>query len=157
VRQEKKGNRVDRDERDDQIIRWFNGNKRCVYYEPNGKQAEFTSLIGTTKNMVSIESAANGTGKTSLVVNAIASIIWGPQTKWFDLPNFKNWTFPKRIRYITDPKLVEEIGPFHTEIEKWWPRGRYEAHKAGKSYFSQYKANGWVVDVMTLRARRQTI
>ncbi len=46
-------------------------------------------------------------------------------------------------------RLVEEIGPFHSEIEKWWPKGRFEAIKAGKNYYSQYKANGWVIDVMT--------
>lgn len=88
-------------------------------------------------------------GKTSGIVNIIGNLIFGPQTKYFDSPTFRHWPYPKRIRYITTSKNVEEIGPFHSEITKWWPKAKYEAIKSGHNYYSQYTANGWVIDVMT--------
>jgi hypothetical protein len=121
---------------------------RCKYFEPNGAQTRFIQLFASNPN-VAIFSAANGIGKTTLIANVMANIIWGPQNRHFDYPVFRQWPYPKRLRFITDPKLVEEIGPLHTEISKWWPRGRYTANKAGKGYFSQYKANGFLLDVMS--------
>lgn len=106
-------------------------------------------MVGDGESAVYILSAANGIGKTTAVVNILGNVVFGPQTPFFDLPIFQNWPFPKRARYVTNPKNVEEIGPFHSEIETWWPKGQYEALKAGHSYFSQYKARGWVIDVMT--------
>lgn len=123
--------------------------ERFAYFEPNGPQAKFVDLMGPGRIMVGILSAANGIGKTTLVANILGNLFFGPQSKYFDYPLFHHWPFPKRARYITDPKLVEEIGPFHTEIEKWWPAGRYTASKQGHTFYSQYKANGWVTDVMT--------
>lgn len=123
--------------------------ERFAFFEPNGPQTKFIELMGPGRIMVGILSAANGIGKTTLVANILGNLFYGPQSKYFDQPVFRNWPFPKRARYITDPKLVEEIGPFHTEMSKWLPAGRYAANKAGKTFFSQYKANGWVADVMT--------
>ena len=123
--------------------------ERIAFFEPNGPQEKVINLVGDGRNMVGILSAANGIGKTTLVVNIIGNLLFGSQSVYFDKPLFLNWPYPKRIRYITNPKMVEEIGPFHSEVEKWWPRGKYEVLKAGKSHYSQYKANGWVVDVMT--------
>lgn len=132
-----------------QEMEWLKQNERIQFFEPNGAQEKFISLVGDQNDMVGIFSAANGTGKTSLAVNLLGNLIFGSQNSFFNHAIFKDWKHPKRARYITDPKLVEEIGPFHSEIEKWWPKGRYESLKGGKNYFSQYKANGWVVDVMT--------
>lgn len=123
--------------------------ERFAFFEPNGPQEKFIQLLGPGRIMVGILSAANGIGKTTLVTNILANLFFGPQSRYFDHPIFRNWPYPKRARYITDPKLVEDIGPFHSEIEKWWPVGRYSAIKAGKNFHSQYKANGWVTDVMT--------
>jgi len=130
-------------------LEWTRKNRRIQFFTPNGKQEEFVKIAQDTSGLVSILSSANGVGKTADIVNIFGNLIFGPQSHWFDTELFRNWPYPKRIRYITNPKLVEEIGPFHSEIEKWWPKGKYEVHKAGKNYFSQYKANGWVVDVMT--------
>ena len=120
----------------------------CRYLEPNGAQTKFIQLLGRTPH-VGIFSAANGIGKTTLIANVMANIIWGPQNRYFDHPIFRDWPYPKRLRFVTDPKLVEEIGPLHSEISKWWPRSQYQAIKGGKSYFSQYKANGFLLDVMS--------
>lgn len=122
---------------------------RCRYFEPNGPQTRFVDLLAESKPFIGIFSAANGLGKTTLIANVLANIIFGPQNKYFDSEIFRNWPFPKRFRFITDPKLLEEIGPFHSEIKKWWPRGQYQAIKGGKSYYSQYKANGFLLDVMS--------
>lgn len=122
---------------------------RISFFEPNGKQEEFVRLIGSGESFISIFSAANGVGKTSLVANILGNAMWGPQTKWFDHPIFRKWPYPKRARYITDPKLLEEIGPFNTEIKTWWPRWKYSSIKAGKNYYSQYKSGDWVIDVMS--------
>lgn len=120
-----------------------------LYFEPNGPQADFVNLLGRPDPFVEIFSAANGLGKTALIANILRNIIFPDKNRYFKHPIFEHWPYPKRLRFVTDPKLVEEIGPFHSEIKKWWPRGRYDAVKGGKSYFSQYKANGFLLDVMS--------
>lgn len=129
-------------------LEWRKENERITFYQPNQPVEKLISLIAAKKPVV-IGSTANGLGKTSFVVNLIGNLIFGPQNKYFDHDTFKNWPFPKRIRYITTPKNVEEIGPFHTEISKWWPKAKYQAIKSGRTFYSQYSANGWVIDVMT--------
>ena len=119
-----------------------------AFYAPNKPIQELIRLIGEKRPVV-IGSMANGIGKTASVVNILGNIVYGPQTRYFDNPVFRDWPFPKRARYITTPKNVEEIGPFHTEILKWWPKARFQAIKASHSYYSQYTVNGWVIDVMT--------
>lgn len=130
-------------------LEWKKEHSRFELFTPTGKQEEFVRLVGTSPDMVFVFSAANRIGKTTLLVNLLANLIWGPQSSYFDYPIFHNWLGPKRIRFVTDPELVKEIGPFHTEIRKWWPDGQYEYSKDGKQYYSQYKANGWLIDVMT--------
>lgn len=129
-------------------LEWRRKNDRLSFYAPNKPLEKIIGLFGE-KRPVIIGSMANGIGKTSGVVNIIGNLVFGVQTRYFDNPAFKEWTFPKRIRYITTPKNVEEIGPFHSEVSKWWPKGRWSAIKSGHNYYSQYTANGWVVDVMT--------
>lgn len=130
-------------------LTWLSTNERYQFYEPIGKAQEFIQIIGSGYCRVGIISAANGIGKTALVANVLANIVFDIKNKYFTGPLFKEWKYPKRARYITDPKLVEEIGPFHSEIQKWWPKNQYTAIKAGHNYYSQYKANDWVIDVMT--------
>lgn len=124
-------------------------NYRSRYFLPNGPQERFVKLVGGEDPFIGIFSAANGIGKTTLIVNLLANIFFGPQNDFFNYPIFKQWPFPKRFRFVTDPKLVEEIGPFHSEITKWWPKGRYEASKGGKNYYSQYRAGKFLLDVMS--------
>ena len=128
---------------------WRRENERIRFFEPNGKQEEFIQKFADPTSSISIFSASNSLGKTTLITAILGNLFFGKQNKFFDYEIFKDWKLPKRVRFITDPKLVEEIAPFHTEIQKWWPRGRYEAIKAGKTYFSQYRANGWILDIMS--------
>lgn len=124
--------------------------ERFRFFVPNGKQEEVIRAVGDGGNFIVLFSAANGVGKTALVMNILAHIIWGPQNEWFDYPLFKDWPYPKRIRIGTESGNVGEGGVIDTEIKKWWPEGRYDAKKAGKLYFSQYSTDtGWVIDKMT--------
>lgn len=122
--------------------------QRIAFYEPNAPVQKLIQLVADKRPVV-IGSMANGIGKTSFVVNVIGNLVFGPQNRFFHHDTFLRWPYPKRIRYITTPKNVEEIGPFHTEILKWWPKLKYQAIKSGRTFYSQYAANGWVIDVMT--------
>lgn len=124
-------------------------NERYKFFTPNAKSEEFISLLATSDEYPVIWSAANGVSKTTTVVNILANLAWPGKNKWFDFERFKNWPFPKRIRYITDPELVKDSGPFRQEILKWFPKTGWTSEKAGKQYYSQYNANGWFIDVLT--------
>lgn len=119
------------------------------FFQPNGKQEEFIRLFGSGGRFISIFSTANGLGKTALLVNILGNLAYGSQSKFFDLPLFKNWPYAKRARFITDPELVKDIGPLNTEINEWWPKGKFVSAKEGKGYNSIFHVNGWLIDVMT--------
>lgn len=130
-------------------MEWREKNERFEFFQPNAKSEEFIKLCANSDQYPVVFSAANGVSKTATVVNLIANLIWPKRNSYFNYERFKNWKYPKRIRYITDPELVKEIGPFYQEVKKWFPAGKWTAEKAGKGYFSQYKANGWIIDVLT--------
>lgn len=130
-------------------LEWRRKNEGFEFFTPNAKAKAFISLVGTATDYPLVFSAANGVSKTATVVNLLANLIWPGRNKNFDFERLKNWPFPKRIRYVTDPELVKDTGPFRQEILKWWPRDQYRAEKGGKNYFSQYHANGWFIDVMS--------
>lgn len=122
---------------------------RSAFYAPCGKIEEFIRLVGTVPDLVFTLSAANGVGKTTALVNIARSIMFGPANKYFDYPLFRNWPYPKRLRFVSEPSQVKESGPFPTEIKKWWPRGRYTAQKDGQHYESIYRAGDFILEVMT--------
>lgn len=128
---------------------WRQENERFQFYEPNGVCEAALKHIGSSRDLVTILSAGNGVGKTTFIVNLLANLFWPNQNRYFDVPLIKNWPYPKNLRYITDPKIVEESGPFPAEIKKWWPKGKYESAKLGRNYVCQYKVGDWVLDVMT--------
>jgi len=119
------------------------------FFDPNAKSEQFIRLVGTCEDYPIVFSAANGVSKTASVVNLIANLIWPGGNEYFLYERFKNWPWPKRIRYITDPELVKDSGPFRQEILKWFPKNGWSSEKAGKQYYSQYHANGWFIDVLT--------
>ena len=130
-------------------LEWRKENERFQFYTPNGVCEKALEHIGSGKDLVTILSAANGIGKTTFIVNFLAALFWPGQNRYFDVPLIKDWPYPKNLRYITDPKIVEESGPFPAEIKKWWPKGKYESAKLGRNYVCQYKIGDWVLDVMT--------
>lgn len=128
---------------------WRQENEKYQFFAPNQKSENFIRLVATASDYPIVFSAANGVSKTATSVNLIANLIWPGNNKWFEYERFKNWPYPKRIRYITDPELVKDSGPFRQEIIKWFPKEGWTSEKAGKQYYSQYHANGWFIDVLT--------
>lgn len=120
-----------------------------AFYEPNAAVESVIKSIGTSDNLIYVLSAANGVGKTTFLANLAENIIFGPQSSFFNYPIFKKWPYPKRIRIVSEPSQVKESGPVPTEIAKWWPKGKYEAVKAGHPYPSEYKVGDWILEVMT--------
>ena len=123
---------------------------RFRVFNPNGKQEEVINAAASGDNFIVILSAGNGVGKTALMANILGSIIFdNSKNPFFDKPFFNNFPHPKRARIASSTKNVEEIGAIQTEIKTWWPKGKYETSKRGKTYDSEYVAGDWVLDIMT--------
>ena len=131
------------------LNRWVEQNP-SYFFVPTGQQEACVKEIALGDNFITIFSAANGTGKTTLLVNVLSACIFGSADNiYFDYPFFQDYPFIKSARIISTPKEVEEIGSIQKEIKKWWPKDRYAAHKKGKQYDSEYVAEDWLVDIMT--------
>lgn len=136
-------------------LEWRKQNERFEFYEPNEPIEKIMALAGSKDkqgnpaNLLYILSAANALGKTAALINLAGNLVFGVRNKYFNHPIFKEWPFPKRIRLISDPTQLKDAGPIPTEIEKWWPKGKYQAVRDGQHYNSVYKANGWIMEVMT--------
>jgi len=126
------------------------------YYVPNGKAEEFIKMVGANEHFVNMFIGANGTSKTGTGANIVASIVFGPQSDWFNHPLFQRFPYIKKGRIISDPTTIKEkIIP---ELIKWLPRNTYknfpeklyETQKEGKYYASKFIFNnGWVIDIMS--------
>lgn len=127
--------------------------ERCRFFVPNGKQEAAIRMFGEQGNFINIFCGGNGAGKTYLMANILANIIWGPQNEWFDFGLYKEFEkrgYPKRIRIGTESANVKQAGAIDQAINYWWPKQKYEAVKAGMPYVSQYRtSNGWLVDKMS--------
>lgn len=130
-------------------LSWRKSNEGCQFYEPNKPIAELIELTGSRDNLLYILSAANGIGKTTALVNIAANLMFGPQNKFFDFKLFKEWPYPKRIRFISEVSQIKDGGPFPTEVAKWWPKSRYTKGRNGQGYDAIYKAGDWSLEVMT--------
>jgi len=123
---------------------------RIKWWTPTGKQEEFVKSVALGNNFINIFSASNAQGKTATIANILGGFIFGTcENPYLDYPIFKNFPFPKRARIISTPKNLEEIGAIQTEIKKWWPVGKYEGHKKGRQFDSEYVAGEWIVDLMS--------
>jgi len=124
--------------------------EQCKFFIPNGCQEKMINAFGTGEKMVSIFSGGNGAGKTYLMVNILANIIWGKQNGWFKGALFDDWPFPKRVRIGTESANVRSSGAIDDAITRWWPKGRYTASKDGAPYLRTYTADtGWIIEKMS--------
>ncbi len=131
-------------------ISWRQQNDAFDFYQPNLPISQLIELVGTRQNLLYILSAANGIGKTVALVNIARALMFGPSNRFFNFPLFKEWPYPKRIRFVSEVSQVKDGGPLQTEIQKWWPRGKYKSRRnGGVHYDSLYEANGWAFEVMT--------
>jgi len=122
-------------------------NERCRYFVPNGHQENVINAIDP-ETFIFIDSAANGVGKSALITNIIASMVYGPVSDWFNTPFFQNFKRPFKGRIVTTHKAAEEkIVP---ELKKWLIKGTYRARKAGRPFECIFDfKNGCYLDIMT--------
>lgn len=143
---------------------------------PNRPQAEFAKAIGTLinppkkyykyrnnlKSMVKrkpykrilLMTSANGTGKTTITINILLNIIYGPQNLWrnvkdhetgevyesfFKYPIYQQWPmkWPKKIWIVGNSDGIEN---YAEEFQKWMKPDMYKItykadHKPSKIYF----------------------
>lgn len=119
------------------------------YYEPNGKVEQFIKMFGEDKHFVNLLIAANGIGKTASIANILANICFTPKNKWFNYPLYTNFPYLKKGRVISDPTTIKEA--IIPELKKWFPAGKYETSKEGKSYEYRWKmADGFEFDIMSM-------
>jgi len=119
------------------------------YFIPNGKVEEFIKMVGSDKVFVSLFSAANGAGKTAAGCNILAHILFGQSgNKYFELPLFNKWPYPRRGRIVSDPTTITQT--LIPEIKKWLPPNRYRTSKSGKNYeYNWFTDTNFKFDVMT--------
>lgn len=115
-----------------------------AFFTPNGKQHEFSRL----ESFVNVFSTGNGVGKTVGAVNIIGNLIYGPQSKWFDTPRYRDFYRPSNGRIVsTIMNVGANIIPC---LKEWFPKNTYNALKAGKTYDSRFEVgNGCQFDIMT--------
>jgi len=129
---------------------------QSLTYIPNGKAEEFIKMVGANETFVSMFVAANGVGKSAAGANIVANILFGRQSKYFDLPLFRDWPYLKKGRIISDPTTIKEkIIP---ELRKWFPvneadkipDANFQESKEGKNYVCKIETkDGWVIDIMS--------
>jgi len=129
-------------------VRRIESNK-YKYYTPIGKTEEFLDKAFNGKGFVHAYLAANGIGKTAVIANIMAHLIWPCGSKWFQQASMKKWPHPlKRARLIADPTTVKAATI--PALREWFPEGRYTTEKMQKSYDYLWESDtGWQFDIMT--------
>lgn len=123
------------------------------FFVPNGAQEEFIRGVGTQhygvgKNIF-LSTAGNGVGKSSTVALLLSNLFFGVQSKWFKYPTFqRNWNYPKLVWFMSEHSTLTNV--VEKEVDKWFPKGRYEFSKAGKTFKSHLVTDtGWVMDCLS--------
>lgn len=123
-------------------------NCKYEFFIPTGKQEEFINCVMGGKYFISLLSAGNGVGKTTLSVNMLANLFWPKGNQFFDQPLYKKWPFIKKGRIVSAPTTIKEA--IIPELLKWFPKGRYTTSKEGKSYEYRWKTDtGFEFDLMS--------
>ncbi|HRN86084.1 MAG TPA: hypothetical protein PK863_02030 [Candidatus Dojkabacteria bacterium] len=119
------------------------------FYEPIGKVEEFLNNFGSCDFFVSVLSAANGVGKTTLIGNILANLFYPNKNSYFHQKLFQDYPFSlKRGRIVSEPTTIKEtIIPM---LEEWLIPGTYKREKMGKNYYYHWEVEGgWVFDIMS--------
>lgn len=123
------------------------------FFCPNGAQERVIhSTVAGLRNSkipVVLITCGNGVGKTTISVQTLANIVFGPQNGWFDYDVFRNWEFPKLCWYVSRPDAIADtVTPM---IEELWSANyvrsrKYETFKDGKKFISRIETNtGWTI------------
>ena len=119
------------------------------YYEPIGKVEEFLNNFGSCDFFVSVLSAANGVGKTTLIGNILANLFYPAKNPYFHQKLFQDYPYSlKRGRIVSEPTTIKEtIIPM---LEEWLVPGTYKREKMGKNYYYHWEVEGgWAFDIMS--------
>ncbi|MBC8387074.1 MAG: hypothetical protein H8E13_03370 [Actinobacteria bacterium] len=119
------------------------------FFVPTGKQEELINTVANsineTKIPVTLCTFANGTGKTTTIINMLLNFVYGPQNGWFNKPIFQNFPFPKTIWYCSDSDAIKQT--ILPEIKRLLKLKKdYREYKDGKPYTSRISFdNGWQI------------
>jgi phage terminase large subunit-like protein len=119
------------------------------FYEPIGKVEEFLNNFGSCDFFVSVLSAANGVGKTTLIGNILANLFYPTKNSYFHQKLFQDYPYSlKRGRIVSEPTTIKEtIIPM---LEEWLIPGTYKREKMGKNYYYHWEIEGgWAFDIMS--------
>ena len=113
------------------------------YYIPNGKLEEWYNL----KTFIRVFCGGNRTSKTSGAVNAVCHLCYGLGNEYLQKPQWK-LPIPNRGRILSTHTAARNT--YEEEIRKWFPRGRYNAIKVGRTFDSLYTTDtGCKFDILT--------
>lgn len=116
-------------------------NKPAPVFIPTGLQDVVIQSIGENEHQHYHLQSFNDLGKTTLDVNIVKEIFWPSDNKYFQFPIYQKWPWPKSGCIVTIKESLKEPGAIFNEIEQWWPKGRYTAHKDGQHYNSLFKTD----------------
>lgn len=123
-------------------------NSKYEFFVPTGKQEEFVDLAFGGKYFITLLSAANGIGKTTISCVSMANLMFPKGNKFFQQPLMKNWPYLKKGRIVSAPTTIKEA--IIPELKRLFPAGRYTTHKEGKSYEYRWRTDtGWEFDIMS--------
>lgn len=130
-------------------------------YEPTGLQEDIIVAFGQGEYEIVLALHPNDVGKTTAGAQIAKNIIWPHDPKWFSwwpgYSFFRDKKFELRTFRITaqHTNLTEE-GAIQTEIQRWWPQGRYEWQKGGQHYPSKCICDtGWSGDALSFNQSRE--
>lgn len=113
----------------------------------------FARRLLDAETYITVFAAPNGVGKTRTAITALGWLLWPEMAPraFQGLPLLSCWPlgWPRKVRFISTPKEIEEIGAVQSAIKELWPLNRYEAIKGKKTYPSIFRANGFEMDMMT--------
>jgi len=117
-------------------------------YIPTGKGEEFVNTVFEGKYFITLFSAANGIGKSTVGFNMLAHLMFPCGNKFFQQKLMAEWPYLKRVRIVSDPtNITKNIVP---ELKKWLPKGRYTAKKEGRAFECLWTTDtGWTIDIMS--------
>lgn len=105
-------------------------------------------------NMI-ISAAPNGIGKTFVPVAIMGAIMFGTANPLFAADVFKDWPFPKQLRFVSTTANISDNEAFQTAIKALWPPGAYTMKRGtGKGYYSEIQAGEFDVDVLSFNQHR---
>lgn len=148
------------DEFEDQLFQQIES-KSISQYEPTGLQEDVIFAVGCGKYEIILALHPNDVGKTTAGTQICKNIFWDYDPTWFSwwkgYSIFKDKIFPlKSFRITAQHTNLAETGAIQTEINRWWPRGRFQWEKGGQHYPSKCRTDtGWMGDALSYNQSRE--